>query len=133
MIREEGASEVWPPLQLSFVLQPVRDVAAAVGPYLACGFRVCGWPDGETVVLSAPGSEWADLMLEDNAFEAAWPAGPVFRVASVDEWHRAHGDVAWVLMPTTIPVGRYAAVRTGSHLLRIFDTSGGGPLAALFR
>jgi hypothetical protein len=72
-------------------------------------------------------------MLEDNPFEAAWPPGPVFRVASVDEWHRARVDADGTLTPSTIPVGRYAAVRMGSRLLRMFDTNVGAPMTTLFR
>lgn len=120
-------------LHLSFVLEPVGDVEVALAPYLAAGFRILIKPDDETVLLAAPGSPHADLMLEESAFEDRGGPGPVFRVASVDRYYGEHGGAVWVCPPTAVPAGRYATFQVGSRWLRLFDISAGVAWSTVFR
>lgn len=90
-------------------------------------------PDDETALLAAPGSRFADLMLEVSAFEERGGAGPVFRVESVDRFFLTHGEADWVCPPTAVPAGRYAAFQVGSRWVRLFDTSAGAAWSRWFR
>ncbi|MEV6285652.1 hypothetical protein [Kribbella sp. NPDC051770] len=108
-------------MKLLLEVRPVEHLEASVEYYRGLGLVAVGWPDDETALLAAPGSEATIVLVRDPA-EAALGAGGVYDVGGVDDFYRTHEELDWLIAPVSTALGRYAvfADRTGT-CVRLLD------------
>lgn len=110
-------------MHLEFLLVPTSDLPASLALYRdGLGF-VELWREGDaTVALSLPGSD-VQLMLDANDPEA--PAGPIFVVDSVADFHAVRpGSLGVIAEPAEIPGGAMATYSDpGGAVLYVLDQS----------
>lgn len=107
-------------MKLEFLFTPTTDMQASLALYRALGFTEL-WREGDsTVALTLPGSD-VNLMLDSNDPEA--PAGPIFVVESVNDFHASRPESLTVIEePAEIPGGAMATYQEpGGALLMILD------------
>lgn len=103
-------------MQLSFLFQPVTDLAAAIAHYAALGWEEA-WREGEhTVAFQMPGAE-PQLMLDDVPGWGA--AGPMYLVDDVDAWIAQQDATATRI--SDIPRGRVAQIEAPGHHYYVFE------------
>lgn len=109
-------------MRLAFMLYPVSDLDLGVQRWHQWGLEVLWRPDGETVILGSQQNPRAQVMLENHATEHRLGPGPVFIVESVNRFRAEHSDVDWLLEPSEVPAGRYAAyAEPDGSTVRILD------------
>ena len=109
-------------MKLEFLYVPTTDVAASLQVYRDVFGATELWREGDaTVALSMPGSD-VQIML-DRADQA--PAGPLFTVDSVRDFHAARGGALEVVSePSEIPDGYMATYRdAGGTTFYLLDQS----------
>jgi catechol 2,3-dioxygenase-like lactoylglutathione lyase family enzyme len=109
-------------MKLEFLYVPTTDVAASLQIYRDVFGATELWREGDaTVALSMPGSD-VQIML-DRADQA--PAGPLFTVDSVRDFHAVRGDALEVVSePSEIPDGFMATYRdAGGTTFYLLDQS----------
>ena len=109
-------------MKLEFLYVPTTDVVASLKVYRDVFGATELWREGDaTVALSMPGSD-VQIML-DLADQA--PAGPLFTVDDVRDFHAARGDALQVVSePSEIPDGYMATYRdAGGTTFYLLDQS----------
>jgi len=105
-------------VKLTFIYQPVEDLAAAVAFHRdQLGFDEA-WREGEEAVAFWLPDRSAQLMLSTTR----QPPGPMFLVDSLDEWMRDHPDVVTDVERFEIPGGAVAGFAApGGNTFYVFD------------
>lgn len=110
-------------MKLEFLFIPTSDLQASVALYRdTLGFTEL-WREGDaTAALSLPGSE-VQVMLDAN--DPTAPAGPLFVVESVEEFHASRpSGLAVIDEPDEIPGGFLATYRDpGGATIYVMDQS----------
>lgn len=111
-------------MRLEFVYVPTSNLSEALALYRdTLGFDE-RWREGElTVGLGIPGGETA-VMIDADAMPGS-PPGPIFTVASVDDWLAGLDRPLDVFAePMDIPDGRIMGFRDGDgHAVYVMDQS----------
>lgn len=107
-------------MRLGFEKHPVANLKQALTGFERSGFTVLWQPDRESLLLAAPGSTHAAVLLEVHDVELELGAGGVYLLEDVDAFEREHTDRDWVIEPCDGPFGRYAALRTKAGLPQRF-------------
>ncbi|UFU03743.1 hypothetical protein LQF12_03800 [Ruania suaedae] len=104
-------------MKLTFLFQPVTDLALAVDHYTLLGWDEA-WREGEhTVAFQMPGAD-VQLML-DGAPDWGGP-GPMYLVDDLTAWLEAHPDVAAGPL-SQIPGGHVAEITAPGHSYYVFS------------
>ncbi|WP_454050065.1 VOC family protein [Cellulomonas sp. Marseille-Q8402] len=105
-------------MQLTFLYQPVTDLAEAVAYYRdGLGWEEAWRESDDTVALAIPDSE-PQLMLSTDP----QPAGPMYLVEDLTAWLSAHAELTVVVAPYPIPGGTVAGVAgPGGSVFYVFD------------
>ncbi|GAA1578419.1 hypothetical protein GCM10009789_34920 [Kribbella sancticallisti] len=111
----------------------VEHLDASVDFYRELGLVPVWWPDDDSVLLATGPAEVPMIMLSRNCDETRLGPGGVFAIDDLDEFHRRHPDLDWLVAPVDGSVGRYAAFgdRTGVPI-RLVDYSHEPAAAAVF-
>lgn len=110
-------------MKLEFLFIPTSDLNASLALYRdGLGFTELWREGGATVALTLPGSE-VQVMLDANDPQA--PAGPIFVVESVTDFHAKRPEALSVIEePADIPGGAMATYQEpGGAVLYILDQS----------
>jgi catechol 2,3-dioxygenase-like lactoylglutathione lyase family enzyme len=91
-------------VQLTFILAPVPDLAAALPFYRDTLGLDEAWREGDrTVAFQLPGREVQIMVVADGD-----PAGPMYRVDSVMAFLADHPEIKFFMEPRPIPGGSVA-------------------------
>lgn len=103
---------------LCFFYLPVSDIKSVLSFYRDQLGLEEAWREGDsTVSFKLPGTD-VQLMLDQDNTNLTDPAGPVFKIASVDEFFASQQEgIQFVREPVDIPGGRWVGAK---------DTSGNG-------
>jgi len=119
-------------MKLTFLYQPVDDLAAAVAFYRDELGLDESWREGDTTAaFRLPGTE-VELMLDIPAGDGPeWRAGGFFAVDSVTDFVAKHPDIKWVGDVIDMPGGQAAAfLDPAGHTVHVFDQSASEPAAS---
>ena len=105
-------------MKLTFLYQPVEEVEEAAAFHRdTLGFEEAWRDGGITVAFWLPGRP-AQVMLSTTE----QPAGPMYRVDSLDAWIRDHPDVPLTIETYPIPGGSVAGFEApGGSTFYVFD------------
>jgi catechol 2,3-dioxygenase-like lactoylglutathione lyase family enzyme len=105
-------------VQLTFIYQPVKDLAEAAAFHRdQLGFEEAWRESDDTVAFALPDSS-AQIMLSTTP----QPAGPMYLVDSVDAWIADHSDVPAAVERFEIPGGSVAGFAApGGNVFYVFD------------
>jgi catechol 2,3-dioxygenase-like lactoylglutathione lyase family enzyme len=108
--------------EFRFIYQPVDDLHAAVQFYTEVLGGEERWRDGElSVGMTMPG-QGSQIMLSLSGK----PAGPMYRVANLDEWIIEHPDVPVAVARDAAGAGSVAGFRDpAGNLFYVFDQPAG--------
>lgn len=97
-------------MKLTFLYQPVKDLAASVAFYRDVLGLDESWREGDTTAAFAlPGTE-VELMLDVPPDDGpAWGAGGFYAVESVEKFVAEHPEIQWVGGVIDVPGGHSAA------------------------
>jgi catechol 2,3-dioxygenase-like lactoylglutathione lyase family enzyme len=112
-------------MKLTFLYQPVDDLAASVAFYRDVLGLDEAWREGEsTAAFTLPGTE-VELMLDVPPGDGPrWRAGGFFGVENVDKFFAEHPGVELVGEVVDMPGGRTAAfLDPAGNTVHIFDQS----------
>ncbi|MGH3763382.1 VOC family protein [Actinophytocola sp.] len=112
-------------MKLTFLYQPVDDLAAAVAFYRDVLGLDEAWREGETTAaFRLPGTE-IELMLDVPPGDGPeWKAGGFYGVESVEKFMAEHPGIKWVGEAFDMPGGRAAAfLDPAGNTVHIFDQS----------
>ncbi|MGH3878302.1 MAG: VOC family protein [Actinophytocola sp.] len=116
-------------MKLTFLYQPVDDLAAAVGFYRDVMGLDEAWREGDTTAaFKLPGTE-VELMLDTPPGDGPeWKGGGMYAVESVDKFLADHSSVKLVGEIIDLPGGRSAAfLDPAGNTVHIFDQSTAEP------
>lgn len=105
-------------MRLTFIYQPVADLAQAVAFYTDTLHFEEAWREADdTVAFWEPGQA-AQIMVSTTQ----QPAGPMYLVDSLDAWIGDHGDVTVSVAKFAIPGGSVAGFEApGGSTFYVFD------------
>jgi hypothetical protein len=109
-------------VQLTFLFQPVADLAGTAAYYRDLGWDEA-WREGEhTIAFQMPGVE-TQLMLDDAA---GWgPQGPMYLVDDLDAWLAGREQLEIAFPVEEIPDGRVVGIQAPGHVFYVFEMQGG--------
>lgn len=110
-------------MKLTFIYQPVTDLAEAIAFYRdQLGFVEAWREDEDTVSFWMPDRSAQIMVTTYVGPEGRGPAGPMYLVDSLDEWISAHPDVAVIVAKAEIPGGAVAGFEApGGNGFYVFD------------
>lgn len=105
-------------MRLTFIYQPVDDLAGAITFYRDQLTFDEAWREGDDTVAFRLPDQSAQLMISTDR----QPAGPMYLVDSLDEWLRDHSELTVSVAKFNIPGGSVAGIAApGGNTLYVFD------------
>jgi hypothetical protein len=106
-------------MKLTFIFQPVQDLAAAVAFHRDELGLTEAWREADDTVSFWLPDKSAQLMVST---ENEQPAGPMYLVESVDRWIADHPSVSTAVAKYEIPGGSVAGFAgPGGNIFYVFD------------
>lgn len=115
-------------MKLTFLYQPVKDLAASVAFYRDVIGLDESWREGETTTaFKLPGTE-VELMLDVPTGDGPqWRTGGFFAVESVDKFIAEHPDITLAGDAIDVPGGRSVSfLDPAGNVVHLFDQSAEG-------